>query len=396
MLDRIVGPRILERLSAAPAVALIGPRQCGKTTLARSLPGICFDLERQGDRVRLDARWEELTRGKDRIILDEAQTHPEVFPRLRAAIDDDRRRRGRFLLLGSIAPELMRHVTESLAGRLALVNMSSLLLEEARGVRGVDLDRHWLVGGFPDGGILKRRDFPSWQDDYVRLLAERDLPTWGLPARPQVTMRLFRMLASLNGQIWNASQVGQSLGLSYHTVNSYLDWLEGCFLIRRLHPWSGNLSKRLVKAPRIYWRDSGLLHAILQVQDEDDLLGKPWVGASFEGFAIEQVLAALEARGLPFTATFFRTHDGHEIDLVLEIAGRVVAVEVKLTTNPSPADARRLESAAEMIGAGHSYLVSRASEVTRGERITLCPLDELIQTVVGETARRTPKRSRRS
>lgn len=278
----------------------------------------------------------------------------------------------------------MREVTESLAGRLALVEMGPLRLEELARVSDAGINQLWLTGGFPPGGILDRRRFPRWLQDHARLLAERDLPAWGLPAKPQVTERLFRMLAALHGQIWNASQVGQSLGVSYHTVNSYVDWLEGAFLVRRLQPWSGNLPKRLVKAPKLYWRDSGLLHALLGASDEDDLLGKPWVGASFEGFVIEQILGALAARGRSHVATYFRTHAGAEIDLVLELGGRTLAIEIKLTTAPAPDDARRLLAAAESIGADHAFLVSRAREVTRGAKLTLCPLEELLPILCGE------------
>lgn len=379
----------------SPAAALFGPRQCGKTTLARSLGGAYFDLEQESDRIRLDAKWEQLVSGRELVVLDEAQSHPPVFPRLRAAIDGDRSRDGRFLLLGSIAPSLMRQVTESLAGRLAIVEMAPFSLGEVQEVRGASLERHWLVGGFPAGGILERRRFPGWQEDYVRLLTERDLPAWGLPANPRMTQRLVRMLAALHGQIWNASQLGQSLGVSYHTVNSYVDWIEGAFLIRRLEPWSGSLFKRLVKAPRIYWRDSGLLHALLHVEDEDDLLSKPWVGASFEGYVIEQVLRALDTRGAPYVANYFRTHSGQEIDLVLEVGGRRLAIEIKLTTSPSEADAARLLENGELVGASECFLVSRASKVTRGGRLTLCPLPSLIEFVSVTNAKRKTKRARR-
>jgi len=395
MLVRGIETRLRERLSASPAAALIGPRQCGKTTLARSFGGEYFDLELEAERVRLDAKWEQLVEARKLLVLDEAQTHPAIFPRLRAAIDEDRARDGRFLLLGSIAPTLMKQVTESLAGRLAIVEMGPFSLSEVEAVRGVSLERLWLVGGFPPGGILDRRRFPGWQEDYVRLLTERDLPSWGLPASPRVTQRLIRMLAALHGQIWNASQLGQSLGVSYHTVNSYVDWLEGAFLLRRLEPWSGSLFKRLVKAPRVYWRDSGLLHAQLHVEDEEDLLAKFWVGASFEGFVIEQVRLALETRGIPYVANYFRTHTGNEIDLVLEIGDRRLAIEIKLTTSPSQADAARLLENAELIGATECFLVSRASRVTRGDSLTLCPLPALIDFVCARSAKKKAKRVRR-
>ncbi len=268
-----------------------GARQCGKTTLARSLGGEYFDLEQPAERLRADLQWEELRRADRLVTFDEAQSWPELFERLRGAIDADRARHGRFLLLGSVSPALTRQVSESLAGRLSLVELSPLLWNELE--TDTARRRLWLCGGYPDGGVLTPRAFPHWQRDYLTLLTQRDLPTWGLPAKPQTTERLLRMLAALHGQVWNASQVGQSLGLSYHTVNAYLDFLVGAFLIRRLPPYSGNIRKRLVKSPRVYWRDTGLLHALLNTPDDATLLGQPWVGASWEGFVIEQALGAL-------------------------------------------------------------------------------------------------------
>ena len=298
---------VQQRLRQYPAVALVGPRQAGKTTLARSLPGVYFDLEQAADRLRLDLQWDAALTGKSLIILDEAQVWPEIFPRLRGAIDADRSRKGRFLILGSVSPSLMVQVFESLAGRLSLVELTPLLVNE---LTDVPLSRTWCRGGYPEGGALRPKRFPQWQRDYLDLLTQRDLPAWGLPAKPQVTLRLLKMLAASHGHPWNASQVGQSLGLSYHTVNTYLDFLVGAFLIRRLQPYHANLGKRLVKSPKIYWRDTGLLHALLNVLDEEDLLGKPWAGFSWEGFVIEQVLGTLQQAGRHCEAFFLRTKIG--------------------------------------------------------------------------------------
>lgn len=357
-------------------MALVGPRQCGKTTLARSLSGRYFDLEQEAERLRLDLAWQELVEGEALVILDEAQAWPEVFPRLRGAIDAQRRRNGRFLLLGSVSPALMEQVSQSLAGRLSLLELTTLLESEVPADRR---EGRWLWGGFPDGGVLDPGAYPRWQRDYLALLAQRDLPTWGLPARPQVTERLFRMLAASHGQMWNASQVGASLGLSYHTVNGYLDYLEGAFLIRRLQPYQANLKKRLVKRPKLYWRDTGLLHALHAVPDERALLGQPWVGASFEGHVIEQVLGGLAALGAVHDAFFFRTSDGKELDLVLSLAGELWAVEVKLTASPGPQDMRRLEEVADLIGASRRFLVSRTPESEGDGTRASCDLGFLLQ-----------------
>ena len=354
MRKRIVTGLLRSRLSRFPAAALVGARQSGKTTLAKRLSSLYFDAEQPADRVRLDLQWEAIEAGRRLAVIDEAQTWPELFPRLRAAIDADRRRNGRFLLLGSVSPGLMREVSESLAGRLALVELTPFLLRE---LRPGSAARLWLQGGFPDGGILGGGGFPSWQRDYAALMAQRDLPAWGLPAKPQVTQRLMHMLAAVHGQIWNASGLGQSLGLSYHTVNSYLDFLEGAYLVRRLAPWTARISKRLVKSPKLYIRDTGLLHALLGISDREALLRHPSAGASWEGFVIEQVIAGLAARGAQPEPFFLRTSDGREIDLVLRLGTELVALEIKLSARATPEDLAALDRAADLIGAGHRYLI---------------------------------------
>jgi uncharacterized protein len=375
MRPRAVEPLLRSRLAHYPAVTVVGPRQAGKTTLARSLGAAYFDLEQPPDRLRLDLQWDGLLRSGSLVVLDEAQSWPELFPRLRGAIDADRRRNGRFLLLGSVSPGLMRAVSESLAGRLALVELTPFLLGELPETSLSDL---WLLGGFPDGGVLGGDPFPQWQNDYLTLLAERDLPVWGLPATPRTTLRLLRMVAAVHGQIWNASQIGQSLGLSYHTVNTYVDFLEGAFLVRRLPPWLPNLKKRLVRSPRVYWRDSGLLHALLGARTVDDLLVQPWVGASWEGFVIHQVLGALAACGVSVDPHYFRTSDGYEADLVFRLGTVVWAIEAKLTASPSPGDFDRLMRAGEMIGADRRYLVAQVPTSTYGRKSGVVSLPDLI------------------
>ncbi len=367
MKRRLATAVLRARLARSPAAALLGPRQSGKTTLARALSRCYYDAEQPADRVRLDLDWEAITSGRELVVIDEAQNWPELFPRLRGAIDADRRRNGRFLLLGSVSPGLMREVSESLAGRLARVELTPFLLPEL-GARA--LARLWLNGGFPDGGALRGRRFPTWQRDYLALMAQRDLPAWGLPARPQVTDRLLHMLSIAHGQPWNASALGQSLGLSYHTVNGYLDYLEGAYLIRRLPPWSGNLRKRLTKSPKVYLRDTGLLHALLRIGSRTELLRHPSAGASWEGFVIEQLLGTVSASGMDAAAHFLRTSDGYEIDLLLAIAGTKVAIEIKLSAAATPQDLARLERAADLVSAEHRYVVCQtakpAASGTRG------------------------------
>lgn len=375
VIPRLATPLILDRLGQFPAVALVGARQSGKTTLARSLGGEYFDLEQPGDRTRLDVEWDRLCARKQLVILDEAQVWPEIFPRLRGAIDADRKRRGRFLLLGSVSPSLMANVSESLAGRLSVVELTPFLLPELRSVQLSDL---WLRGGYADGGVHDPPAFPQWQQDYLKLLAQRDLPSWGLSARPQMTDRLLHMTALVSGQLWNASQLGQSLGLSHPTVNSYVDYLEGAFLVRRLRPFAANLKKRLIRSPKLYWRDSGLLHSLLQVSLYDDLLVQPWVGASWEGFVIEQILSTLTALGCRFEPYFLRTSDGYEIDLLLEIGRERWAFEIKLTSQPDPQDLERLNKVADLLHAKRRILVSQTSRPTFSERQASCGLPDLL------------------
>jgi predicted AAA+ superfamily ATPase len=359
VLERLLTPLIHDRLASSPAVALIGPRQSGKTTLARTLGRTYFDLEQEPDRLRLDLEWDDVVGRDELVVLDEAQEWPEVFPRLRGAIDQDRKKRGRFLLLGSVSTALMTQVSESLAGRLALVELTPFLLDElpTKAFR----ERLWLTGGFPDGGVLDPRSYPSWQGDYLDLLTQRDLPNWGLPAQPQTMRRLVRMLAASHGQVWNASQLGKSLGLSYHTVNSYVDSLVGAFLIRRLPSFHANIKKRLVKSPKVYWRDSGILHSLLNTADSQGLLNQPWVGVSWEGFVIEQILGHLSALGRRHEAFYFRTSDQYEIDLVVETAGERWAIEVKLTSSPGPRDMQALDRTADLIEASRRYLISQTA-----------------------------------
>src|SRR5437867_2082797 len=377
MLRRQIRQELLERLESYPAVALVGPRQCGKTTLATSLGGVYFDLEQEPEQLRLDLEWKSLTAGTDLVILDEAQSWPQVFTRLRGAIDRERRRTGRFLLLGSVSPSLMTRVSESLAGRLSLIELTPFLWPELE--TEASRERLWLCGGYPDGGVLGPKRYPRWQLDYLALLTQRDLPAWGLAAKPQTTDRLLRMLAAVHGQTWNASRLAQSLGLSYQTVNSYLDYLAGAFLIRRLQPYQANIRKRLVKSPRVYWRDSGLLHALLNVRDKHALLAQPWVGASWEGFVIEQAIGELSSRGRHFDAYYFRTSDQHELDLVLDFGKTHWAIEVKLTASPSLADMDRLERTADMIGASRRFLVSQTSRTTGNKRASSCDLLAFIE-----------------
>jgi predicted AAA+ superfamily ATPase len=392
VLRRASAPFLRSTLRRFPAVTLVGPRQCGKTTLAREIGGEYFDLEQESDRVRLDLEWTRLVAGRTRVILDEAQTHPAVFPRLRAAIDADRARNGRFILLGAVSPTLMRSVSESLAGRMAVIELTPFLWNElaARPMRS----RLWLMGGFPDGGVRRPAAFPQWANSYLRLITERDLPALGIPCTPQVTQKLLRMMAALNGQQWNASELGRSMGVNYQTVTRYVDFIEGAFLLRRLPAFHANLSKRLVKAPKIHWRDTGLLHATLGIDSDDALRHHPAVGASWESFVVEQALGMLAALGVPHSAFHFRTSDGYELDLVLESGRERWAVEIKLTSDPSPHDLARLEKCAAMVSATRAILVSQVAADAGDKHRLSCGIDRFLREIASLAGSRGGPRGR--
>jgi hypothetical protein len=362
MIKRKLLQVINSRLLNYPAVALLGARQSGKTTLAKTLSDAYYDLELEEDKLRLDLQWNDIRTSDKLVILDEAQNFPEIFPRVRAAIDQNRQKNGRFMILGSVSPALMTKVSESLTGRIAVCELAPFSITE------LDLENElelWLMGGYPDGGILSKSNFYDWQTHYLDLLAMRDLPNWGIPSKPQVTKRLFKMLAATHGHIWNASHIGKSLGLSYHTVNSYLDYFEQAFLIRRVQPFFVNIRKRLVKSPKIYWRDSGLLHSLLNIDSMDSLINHPQVGFSWEGWVIEQVITFLDINGIIHSEPYyFRTSDGYELDLVMIIRDTLWAIEIKLTTNPTSEDYTKLRKAAALIDAQKMALLSKINEPT--------------------------------
>lgn len=366
MIQRKFKSIIIKRLSMYPAVALVGARQSGKTTLAKSFKNaLYFDMEKSEDRLKLDLSWNELIHQNRLLIFDEAQTYPELFLMLRAAIDEDRKRMNRFLLLGSVSVFLMKQVSESLAGRLAICELMPFLISE---IPKSKQNLFWLLGGYPDGGILKEKNFPTWQQNYLELIAQRDLPNLGLSARPAMLQRFFKMLAFQHGHLWNASELGKSLGgLSYHTVNHYIEYLQYIYLTRFLQPFHKNIGKRIIKSPKFYWRDTGLLHSLLGCYTVDELLSQPWVGASFEGFIIEQILSHLNLYDIPHEAYFFRTSDQYEIDLVLKIDNILWAIEIKLTSSPKNSDFQRLNIAADLIKASKCVIISRTPKTIQAE-----------------------------
>ncbi|TLY63038.1 MAG: ATP-binding protein, partial [Gammaproteobacteria bacterium] len=304
-----------------PAVLLLGPRQCGKTTLMRHfVDARYFDLERPSDLQVFSGDIEyALQNLKDPLILDEAQTLPALFPVLRSVIDDGRRKNGRFFLLGSVSPELLKSISESLAGRVGILELTPFIYSEVAGRRGVKLETLWLRGGYPDAFLARDSEsWRAWHESYLRTFIERDIARHQLKLSAVEVRRLLTMLAHSHGGLLNYSTLGRSLGYSYHTIQNILDLFVGYFLVRRLQPYHANVEKRLVKAPKVYLRDSGMVHYLLGIGTADQLLTSPARGNSFEGFMIQQIVALEELQRSGSGFYFFRTHSGAEIDLLID------------------------------------------------------------------------------
>lgn len=338
MIHRRKAKKVEELLDDSPAVALLGPRQVGKTTLALEIgerrPSIYLDLESAADRAKLAEPELYLSRFEDRlVILDEVHRLPGLFQNLRGLIDRGRRkglRSGRFLLLGSASIDLLKQSGESLAGRIAYVELAPIDgLEVAAG----DLNKLWIRGGFPDS-LLAANDRTSqrWRADFIRTYLERDIPTLGPRIAAETLRRFWTMLAHHQSGLLNAADFARSLGVDGKTVASYLDLLVDLLLVRRLEPWHSNAGKRLVKSPRVYVRDSGLVHTLLGLETLDDVLGHPISGASWESFVIETVHAVLPDGS---RSNFYRTAAGAEIDLVITLpGGHKWAIEIKRSLSP--------------------------------------------------------------
>ena len=359
MISRRSGSQLESLLEENPAVALLGPRQVGKTTLAleiaRAVDSVYLDLESPADRARLSDAELYLSNHEDRlVILDEVHRVPDLFQSLRGLIDRGRRRgrrARRFLLLGSASIDLLRQSGETLAGRIAYLELNPFdVLEIGAG----DHDTLWVRGGFPDS-FLARDDTRSlsWRENFIRTYLERDVPQLG-PRIPAETLRRFWvMLAHAQGGLLNAASLARGLGVDGKTIHRYLDLMVDLLLVRRLPPWQRNVGKRLVKSPKTYIRDSGIAHALLGLGSKEELLGHPVVGPSWEGFVIESLLAAAPERA---EASFYRASGGAEVDLVLTLPGRAPwAVEIKRNLAPRPS--RGFHSACEDIEPEAKFIV---------------------------------------
>ena len=320
-----------ESLDRSRVVALVGPRQCGKTTLAREFvapesPNY-FDLEDPTSLVRLEEPMTALGALQGLVVIDEVQRRPDLFPILRV-LADRQPLSARFLILGSASKTLLRQASESLAGRIETVSMSGFSMAEL----GTAMQQsHWLRGGFPPSYLAQTEpDSLAWRKNFIQTFLERDLPQWGIIAPPITLLRFWTMLAHYHGQIWNAVEPARSLSVSEPTVRRYLDILTGVFMIRQLQPWHANLKKRQIKAPKIYLRDTGLLHQLLGIRSDQELFSHPKCGSSWEGYVIEETIKTMN----PDEAYFWGTHNGAEIDLVMVKDGRMLGVECKRIDAP--------------------------------------------------------------
>ncbi len=335
---RIITTKIKEKLEEIPGIVILGPRQCGKSTLARTMiseieGAVYLDLERPSDVNKLRDPEAFFGLNSDKVIcLDEIQRVPELFPVLRSVIDENKKN-GQFIILGSASPDLMRQSSETLAGRISYFELTPFLLKEVSDGHHVKtLRKLWLRGGFPRSYLASNdKESFEWRLDFIRAFLERDIPQLGFRTPAKTLERFWRICSHLHGQLLNSSKLGESMGVSHHTVRSYVDMLEQCFVLRVLHPYESNLKKRLIKSPKIYIRDSGILHALLGIENHNDLLGHPVYGASWEGLVIENILPLLPN----WKASFYRTSSGSEIDLILEKGNRRVAIECKGSTSPN-------------------------------------------------------------
>jgi uncharacterized protein len=370
-------PHYIQRLEAAinrsPITAILGPRQCGKTTLARMFtadkPVTYFDLDSLPDQRRLQNP--ELVLGdlNGLVVLDEIQQMPELFGTLRVLVDRPQNE-ARFLILGSASPQLIRDASDSLAGRVEFIELDGFNLQETGRKTWQTL---WLRGGFPRSFLANSEDDSvAWREGFIRTFLERDIPQLGISIPASAMRRFWTMLAHYHGQIWNASELSRAMGLSDKTVRSYLDILTGAFMLRQLQPWFENTGKRLVRSPKIYLHDSGLLHSLLNIPDTHTLFGNPKVGASWEGFIVDQVWGILHLN----EAYFWATHNGAELDLMFFHQGKRYGVEVKFSEAPEVT--RSMHVALQDIGLEHLWVVYPGDQsYPVHDRITVWPVSKL-------------------
>lgn len=369
---------IRELLTLFPVVAILGARQVGKTTLAKELcktiPGdsVYLDLENREDLNKLNEPELYLKRNKDKIIiLDEIQLKPDLFTVLRGIIDQDRRA-GRFIVLGSAGRDLLKQSSETLAGRIGYIDLTPFTVNEVK-----DMNRLWLRGGFPLS-YLAHSDNGSyiWRKNFIRTFLQRDIPMLGISIAPLQLEQFWVMLAHSHGKCFNASTIAQNFGISVPTVKRYLSIFEETYMVRQLYPYSLNIKKRLVKTPKVYIRDSGILHSLLNIKSEEALSGNPVIGASYEGWVIEQICSSIDTNDVK--AYFYRTHSGAEIDLVLEDNNGLTALEIKRSLAPKVS--RGFHETIQMLNIKNNFIIYPGIEIYNiNKDIVAMPLDSFIK-----------------
>ncbi len=398
MYFRFVQDQILRFIQHFPVVAIIGPRQVGKTTLAKMLvpgltkPSVYIDLENPADHAKFSEPLLFLQANRSSImVIDEVQRKPDLFPILRSEIDANRVA-GRFILLGSASPELLQKSSESLAGRIIYVELSPLNRLEI--MDSISLETHWVRGGFPEPlGLPDHELVQQWFHSFILTFIERDVRLLRTNANPMVLSRLIQMLAHNHAQLLNKSNLAKSLEKSVPTISSYVDILEDAFLIKRLPPFFTNAKKRLTKNTKIYLRDSGLLHHFLRLFSYNDLLGHPLVGHSWEGYVIEQICSV---GGNHFEYFFYRTQDGAEVDLVLTQRYQPVAcIEIKFTTTPKRQ--KGLTVVIQDLGTQDNYIIipTQDQNYPLAKELNVCGLDHFLQVELPKLKKADPRMVRK-
>jgi hypothetical protein len=361
-INRKIESDVQKNLKDFPVVAILGPRQCGKSTLAKRIvssrkKSVYLDLELESDLRKIEDPELFLSGHEDKLVcMDEIQRMPDLFKSLRGIIDR-KRKNGRFLILGSASRDLIRQSSETLAGRICFMELSPFLFSEVSNAGKSDVMKLWSRGGFPESFLSRsNQSSATWRESFIRTFLERDIPQLGFNIPARILRRLWTMLAHSHGQVLNSSRLGEAIGVSHTTIRSYLDILEQTFMLRIIQPFHANVKKRVIKSSKVYVRDSGILHALLGIENKNDLFGHPVFGSSWEGFALENILSAYPMHS-PY---FYRTSSGIEIDLVLERGTKRIAFECK--ASKSPTLSKGFYQALKDLSIDRAYVISPVDE----------------------------------
>ena len=379
--ERKIENTVRQYLKIFPVVAVLGPRQCGKSTLVKSLAthwgdSVYLDLQNDMDLGKLDQPTYFFESNQDKIIcLDEIQLVPQLFSVLRSVVDNNRQN-GKYILLGSASRDLIQQTSESLAGRIGMVYLSPFTVNELNNLDGFSLNTFWLRGGFPDSYLAQNDDFSKiWRDNFVKTFVERDIPQLGFQIPALQLKRLLMMCAHNQGQVVNYSKLGESLGLTHPTIKRYVDLLEQTFIVRTLQPFEVNVKKRLVKSPKVFVRDSGLLHQLLAISDYNSLLGHPVFGSSWEGVVVENVIVNYP----DWDYYFYRTATGDELDLILTKGNQRIAIECKASTAPKLT--KGFYRALDVIKPQQTFVIIPTQvSYSVAPNITVCGLSEFLES----------------